>query len=65
MKIGDLVRNKNAHRLTNESLGVFLGMRTFEGHYDAKSYTCALVAWFGGRTSPIQTSLLEVVSGTP
>ena len=60
MIVGDLVRNKNAHPSFNNSRGVFLGMRTFDK--DTNPYTCAMVAWFGGRTSPIQTNLIEVIS---
>lgn len=60
MQVGDLVRNKNAHPSTNESLGVFLGMRTFDK--DTNPYTCAVVLWFGGRLSPIQTNLIEVIN---
>ena len=75
MKIGDLVRNKNAHPSFNSSYGVFLGLRTFVdqrerpwkvgGITEEEFYVCAEVAWYGGRISPIQTSLLEVVDGTP
>lgn len=62
MKVGDVVRNKNAHPSFNNSRGVFLGMRTFgEGELE-NPYTCAMVAWFGGRISPIQTNLIEVIS---
>jgi len=60
MKPGDVVRNKNAHPSFNNSRGVFLGMRTFDDF--ANPYTCAMVAWFGGRISPIQTDLIEVIS---
>ncbi len=59
MKVGDVVRNKNAHPSFNSSRGVFLGMRTFDK--DTNLYTCAMVAWFGGRTGLIQTNLIEVV----
>ena len=60
MQVGDLVRNKNAHPSMNESLGVFLGMRTFDDF--ANPYTCAMVLWFGGRLSSIQTNLIEVIN---
>ena len=62
MKPGDLVRNKNAHRMMNCSRGVFLGMRTFSGGR-ANPYTCAMVLWFGdGKPATIQTNLIEVIS---
>ena len=59
MKVGDVVRNKNAHPSFNSSRGVFLGMRTFDE--DPDPYTCAMVAWFGGRVGAIQTNLIEVI----
>ena len=75
MKIGDVVKNRNGHRSLNSSYGVFLGMRTFVnqserpwkvgGAKEEEFYMCAKVAWYGGRVSLIQTSLLEVVDGTP
>ena len=62
MKPGDLVRNKNAHRMMNCSRGVFLGMRTFDMNRDSP-YTCAMVLWFGdGKPATIQTDLIEVIS---
>ena len=61
MKPGDLVRNKNAHRMMNCSRGVFLGMRTFD--QDTNPYTCTMVLWFGdGKPATIQTNLIEVIS---
>jgi len=62
VKPGDLVRNKNAHRMMNCSRGVFLGMRTFDMTM-AAPYTCAMVLWFGdGKPATIQTNLIEVIS---
>mgnify|MGYP006258080259 CR=1 FL=1 len=53
MKVGDMVRNKNV----DKSIGLFLGLRTFDGTYE-----CAEVMWLGSnKISPIQTTLLEVV----
>ena len=59
MKPGDMVRNKN----DDKALGLFLGLRTFDGTYE-----CAEVMWFtrsapnGDRVSTIQKDLIEVVS---
>ena len=71
MKIGDVVKNRNGHRSLNSSYGVFLGLRTFVNQYERpwkvggvteeEFYICAEVAWYGGRTSLIQTNLIEVV----
>ena len=60
MKVGDVVRNKNAHPSFNNSLGVFLGVRTFDE--ETNPYTCAMVLWLDGRLSPIQTNLIEVIN---
>ena len=73
MKVGDVVRNRNAHPSMNNSRGVFLGMRTFVNQYEGswkvggtkeeEFYVCAMVLWFGD-TKPrsIQTDLIEVIS---
>ena len=73
MKVGDVVRNKNAHRFMNNSRGVFLGLRTFVnqdedawkvgGVKEEEFYVCAMVWWYGdSKPRSIQTSLLEVIS---
>ena len=54
MKPGDMVKRKNA----DKALGLFLGLRTFDGKYE-----CAEVMWVGSNgIGSIQTTLLEVVS---
>jgi len=60
VKVGDVVRNKNAHPLMNASLGILVRWRTF----DEKSnpYTCPEVFWMDGRLGTIQTSLIEVLN---
>tara|TARA_A100001011_G_C13904619_1_gene672530 strand:- start:136 stop:318 length:183 start_codon:yes stop_codon:yes gene_type:complete len=60
MKPGDLVRNKQ--NKTTVKLGLFIGLRVFDGKYE-----CAEVMWFderapnGDRISTIQKDLLEIV----
>ena len=60
MQAGDLVRNKEYK--TTVELGLFVGLRVFDGKYE-----CAEVIWFnrsapnGDRVSTVQTSLLEIV----
>jgi hypothetical protein len=69
MKVGDVVRNRNAHRLMNNSRGVFLGLRTFVnqnegawkvgGSTEEEFYVCAMVLWYGeSKPRTIQTSLI-------
>ena len=54
MKPGDMVKRKNA----DKALGLFLGLRTFDGKYE-----CAEVMWVGSTgIGSIQTTLLEVIS---
>ena len=66
MESGDLVRNKE-HK-TNDRLGLFMGLRTFENGKGGEPYTCAEVMWFdktapnGDVVSTVQASLLEVIS---
>jgi hypothetical protein len=59
VKVGDLVKHR-------DEIGIYLGEKTFDG-----KYTCSMVL-FSGSTSqknggpnprPIQTDLLEVLSG--
>ena len=60
MKPGDLVRNKEYK--TTVELGLFVGLRVFDGNYE-----CAEVMWFnrsapnGDRVSTVQKDLIEVV----
>ena len=72
MKVGDIVRNRNAHRLMNSSRGVFLGMVTFVdqrsgrwrdgGMVEEEFYLCAKVLWYGeSKPRTIQPDLLEVL----
>jgi len=72
VQVGDVVRNKNAHRFMNNSRGVFLGMVTFVdqrsgqwrdgGVVEEEYYLCAKVWWYGDPAPrTIQTNLIYVV----
>jgi len=57
VKVGDLVRNKNSE---SGELGILLRWHTFDP--TTNPLTFPIVRWADGRTSSIQTNLLEVVS---
>jgi hypothetical protein len=59
MKPGDLVRNKNSE---SGEIGLFLRWHTFDK--DTNPLTFPIVRWADGRTSSIQTNLLELVSAS-
>jgi len=70
VKVGDPVRNRNAHPSLLSSRGVFLGMVTFVDHRDRwkvggvteeEFYICAKVLWYGeSKPRTIQTNLIYV-----
>ena len=70
MKVGDVVRNRNAHRLMHNSRGVFLGMVwsvdqrdrwKVGGMVEEEYYLCAKVLWYGeSKPRTIQTNLIYV-----
>ena len=58
MKPGDLVKFKGIARIPERTkIGMFLGLRTFDGNY-----TCAEVMWYPeNEIQPVQSDLIEVV----
>ena len=64
MKVGDLVRNRNAHRsMTTRSMGVFIRWCIVDGEEEGEFYTCAEVLWFsGGRGAILRRNLVEVAN---
>ena len=56
-KPGDLVINRNSE---SGMVGLSMEWKTFDPK--TNPYTCPVVWWQDGRVSPIQPSLIEVVS---